>query len=75
MTLYGGSARETLEHERASWKAYHDEEHEKRERENEIIEHVELATKTKAIYVAGELHYIPLEEAKRLGLLEPAQKG
>lgn len=34
-----------------------------------IIEHTEKATNTKAIEVDGELKYIPLDEAKRLGLL------
>lgn len=34
-----------------------------------IIEHVEKATHTKAVEIDGELKYIPVEDAKKLGLL------
>lgn len=40
------------------------------ETEQKIIEHTERATKTKAVYVDEELHYIPITEAIKLGLIK-----
>jgi len=74
--IYGASPKQELEYLKEQIGKYSKEESDKRneasrmqEIQNLIISNTELATKTKAVYVDGNLHYIPVNEAKRLGLL------
>lgn len=69
--LWGfGSAQRKVDELNRQEEARRDEEFAERQRTEElIIEHTEKATGTKAITVDGELKYIPIKEAKKLGLV------
>jgi hypothetical protein len=63
---WGGKAYRELEADRREEAK---KENERYRTEQLIIEHTEKATNTKAVEVDGELKYIPIAEAKKLGLI------